>query len=165
MILGMLHHGIVVSDIEQAVSWYRDVLGLELVHRQRQENCYTPVLVGIPGAVLEVAQFKIPTSLPTLSTHDLELIEYVSAGVSGDPAPVNQTASAHIGFLVSDIDDLVETAKAGGAVFRNDPTTITHGANTGGKGCYFHDPDGNTLEFIQPSPERLEQMKDILNAR
>jgi hypothetical protein len=24
--------------------------------------------------------------------------------------------------------------------------------------CYFHGPDGETLELLQPSPERLDQI-------
>ena len=35
------------------------------------------------------------------------------------------------------------------------PVAITAGANLGGFACYFHDPDGITLELLQPSPERL----------
>lgn len=162
MILGLLHHGITVSNIEDAIAWYRDVLGLEFVHRQRGENAYTPILVGVPGAVLEVAQFKIPSPLPRLSTHDLELIQYVSQGFDGEPVPVNQVGTAHLAFLVTDIKTLYDRTRAHGALFRNPPTLITEGANEGGFGCYLHDPDGNTLEFIQPSPARLQDMRCLL---
>lgn len=162
MLIGLLHHGVTVSDIEKAIAWYRDVLGLEFVHRQRQENAYTPVLVGIPGAVLDVAQFRVPSPLPRLSTHDVELIQYVTAGVDGTPAPVNQVGTAHLAFLVTEIEALYAKATAGGAAFRNAPTAITEGANAGGFGCYLHDPDGNTLEFIQPSPARLDRMQALL---
>lgn len=164
MIIGQLHHGIVVADIEKAIVWYRDVLGLELIHRQRQENEYTPLLVGVTAAVLDVAQLKIPTTLPTLSTHDIELIEYVHAGVVGAPSPVNQVGSAHLAFLVSDIQALYEKVRAAEGKFRNPPIHITHGTNQGGQACYLHDPDGNTLEFIQPAPERLSGMIQKLQA-
>jgi len=39
--------------------------------------------------------------------------------------------------------------------FANPPVAITAGANNGGFACYFRDPDGITLELLQPSPERL----------
>lgn len=162
MIIGLLHHGITVSNIEDAIAWYRDVLGLEFIHRQRQENAYTPILVGVPGAVLEVAQLKVPSPLPRLSTHELELIQYVSQGTDGDPVPVNQVGTAHLAFLVTDIQELYDKARTRGAVFRNPPTAITEGANEGGYGCYLHDPDGNTLEFIQPSPTRMRDMQRML---
>src|SRR5690554_1426635 len=78
MIADVLHFSFTVSDIDESISWYTDVLGLELVHRQRQENDYTPLLVGIPGAVLEVAQFKIPGLNSPYSTHMLELVQYIT---------------------------------------------------------------------------------------
>lgn len=162
MILGQLHHGIVVGDIERSIAWYCDGLGMELVHRQRQENAYTPVLVGVPQAILEVAQLKIPSPLPTVSSHDIELIEYVHSGTSGQTAPVNQPGSAHLGFFVSDIEAMCERLGVLGAVFRNPPVDISQGANAGGKACYFHDLDGNTLELIQPSPVRMQSMLALL---
>lgn len=78
MLLDTLHFSFTVSSIERSIAWYRDVLGLDLVHRQRQENAYTPLLVGIPGAVLEIAQFRVPGVSPGRSTHMLELVEYVA---------------------------------------------------------------------------------------
>lgn len=162
MILGVLHHGITVTDIEQSIAWYGDVLGLELVHRQRQENTYTPLLVGVPGAVLEVAQFRVPGPLPRVSTHDLEIIQYIVGGEMHPSPVVNQVGVAHLAFLVTDIHSLHQRAAHAGATFRNPPTEITEGANVGGYGCYFHDPDGNTLEFIQPSPQRLGVIRSVL---
>ena len=60
MIADVLHFSFTVRDIERSVDWYTRVLGLELVHRQRQENAYTPILVGIPGAISRTAP-GIPT--------------------------------------------------------------------------------------------------------
>jgi catechol 2,3-dioxygenase-like lactoylglutathione lyase family enzyme len=52
MIAGVLHFSFTVSDLERSVEWYTRVLGLALVHRQRQDNAYTRTLVGMPDAVL-----------------------------------------------------------------------------------------------------------------
>ena len=51
MIADVLHFSFTVSDIERSIDWYTRVLGLEFVHRQRQDNEYTRKLVGIPDAV------------------------------------------------------------------------------------------------------------------
>ena len=155
MIADVLHFSFTVSDIERSVDWYTDVLGLELVHRQRQENEYTPVLVGIPGAVLEVAQFAVPGVPPARSTHMLELVEYlVPAGGALGPLAANTIGSAHLALLVTDIRARYERMLARGVVFRNPPVAITQGANAGGFACYFRDPDGITLELLEPSPQR-----------
>src|ERR1700690_395421 len=106
MIAGVLHFSFTVSDLEQSVAWYTDVLGLELVHRQRQDNSYTATLVGMPGAVLEVAQFAVPNVDPGESTHMLELVEYVRPrGVGRQDIPTNDVGAAHLALIVDDIHD------------------------------------------------------------
>ena len=159
MIADVLHFSWTVSDLEQSIDWYTRVLGLELVHRQRQENEYTQVLVGIPGAVLEIAQFAVPGVPPTRSTHMLELVEYITPRGRdlGDLAP-NSVGCAHLALMVTDIYERYRRMVEQGVVFRNPPVEITAGANMGGFACYFHDPDGLTLELLQPSVERLRSL-------
>ncbi|HEY5332335.1 MAG TPA: VOC family protein, partial [Solirubrobacterales bacterium] len=136
----VLHFSFTVADLEASIDWYTRVLGLELVHRQRQENAYTAELVGIEGAVLEIAQFRVPGVSPGLSTHMLELVEYVRPRVDPVDLPTNRPGVAHIAFLVDDIHDRYEAMRRQGVVFRNPPTAIAEGANAGGWACYFHDP-------------------------
>lgn len=156
MIADVLHFSFTVSDIEQSVTWYTEVLGLELVHRQRQENEYTQVLVGIPGAILEVAQFKLPTLNPVYSSHLLELIQYVEGAGGTRDLPTNQVGVAHLALLVTDIHERYDRMVSAGVNFKNPPVRITAGANEGGFACYFTDPDGITLELLQFSPSRAE---------
>jgi catechol 2,3-dioxygenase-like lactoylglutathione lyase family enzyme len=159
MIADVLHFSFTVSDIERSIDWYTRVLGLELVHRQRQENAYTQVLVGIPGAVLEIAQLAVPGVPPARSTHMLELVEYVTPrGRELGELGTNSVGCAHLALIVTDLANRYERMLALGVVFRNPPVEITEGANAGGGACYFHDPDGITLELLQPSPARLAAM-------
>ena len=157
MIADVLHFSFTVSDIERAINWYTNVLGLELVHRQRQDNAYTRNLVGFPDAVLEVAQLKIPGLRPAYSTHMLELVEYVRGRDDAHPGlPTNRAGVAHLAFIVTDIHERHERLRQQGVRFRSAPVEITEGANVGGWACYFEDPDGITLEFIQFSPARMQ---------
>lgn len=159
MIADVLHFSFTVSDIEASIDWYTRVLGLELVHRQRQENQYTRILVGIPDAVLEVAQFAVPGVPPARSTHMLELVEYITPhGRDVGRLEPNSVGAPHLALIVTDIEARYERMRKLGVAFRNPPVEITEGANVGGFGCYFHDPDGITLELHQPSSERLRRL-------
>ena len=158
MIADLLHFSFTVSDIDQSVHWYTDVLGMELVHRQRQENAYTPVLVGIPGAVLEVAQFALPGIRSRYSTHLLELVQYVTPDGGSRELPTNQVGVAHLALLVDDLAERYERLSALGVHFQNPPVAITEGANAGGSACYLHDPDGITIELMQFSPDRARAL-------
>lgn len=160
MIADVLHFSFTVSDIERSIDWYTRVLGLELVHRQRQDNEYTQRLVGIEGAVLEIAQFVVPRVPPARSTHMLELVEYVTphGRELGDLA-TNSVGCAHLALMVDDIHERYARMAAQGVKFRNPPVKITAGANEGGFACYLHDPDGITLELLQPSAARLADLR------
>ena len=155
MIIGVMHFSFTVSDIEKSVAWYTDVLGLELVGRQRQNNKYTQTLVGMTEAVLEVARFQIPNASLAPSDHMLELVQYVAPVGQVIPLKTNSPGVAHLAFLVSDIVERFNRLSNLGVIFRNPPVLITEGTNRGGMVCYFQGPDGETLEFLQPSPENL----------
>lgn len=149
MLAAFSHFAFTISDIERSVVWYRDVLGLELVVRQRQDNEYTRAMVGIPEALLEVAEFRIPRSPSEGPDVMLELIEYVSPRGTPSDLQTSNVGVAHASFVVDDIHREYERLRRAGVSFVSAPVAITAGANTGGYGCYFRDPDGITLELFQ----------------
>lgn len=157
MILDTFHFSFTVSDIERSIDWYTNVLGLELVHRQRGEADYLRRFVGYPDAVLEVAMFKLPGIDSRHSTHMLELVQYVAPPAQDELrlATVN-VGVGHLALMVDDVHERYERMAGQGVEFVSPPVEITEGANAGGFTCYFHDPDGITLEILQPSPQRLE---------
>ena len=155
----VLHVGFTVQDIERSVNWYGRVLGLELIHSQHSDNAYIRTLVGVDDAVLEVAQFALPGNPPRYSTHILELIQYAEgAGAPAGRQGVNQAGTAHLGFVVTDINAMYEQLAADGVEFINPPVLVTEGANVGGYACYLRDPDGIVLELMQFAPERAARL-------
>lgn len=152
MLINTWHFSFTVSDIERSVEFYRDVLGMELVHRQEQANAYTRKFVGYPDAHLKVAQLKIRDLPPARSGHLLELVEYVAPrGARVDTRTLNP-GTAHLAFEVNDIHAEYQRMVALGVRFRSEPVAIEAGINKGGYTCYFLDPDDITLEIIQPPP-------------
>ena len=154
MLVQVWHFSFTVSDIEQSVLFYRDVLGLELVHRQEQANEYTRRFVGYADAHLKVAQFRIAAAPVNRSGHMLELIEYVAPRGEKIDTRTKNTGTAHLAFEVDDIQTEYNRMRALGVRFRTAPVAIEAGINKGGFTCYFLDPDDITLEIIQP-PERI----------
>jgi lactoylglutathione lyase len=151
MIRGFWHVSFTVRDIEAAVRWYTEVLGLEYVRSQEQANEYTAKLVAFPGAHLKVAQLRVPGETIPLSRHHIELVEYVHPRGEDIPLDTNRTGVGHWAFMVDDIHQEFERLKALGVKFKADrPVAIEAGVNKGGYTIYFSDPDGITLELIQP---------------
>ncbi len=156
MLVNLFHFSFTVSDIEASVHFYRDILGLKLVHRMVHDQPYTSRQVGFENALLKVALFTIEGFPPTPSGHLLELIEYVNP--PGEPldAATNRPGAAHMAFQVDDIHAEYERMKALGVRFKSEPVHITAGRNKGGWTVYFLDPDGITLEMVQPARDFTE---------
>lgn len=145
------HVSITVADVERSIAWYTELLGLELIHRQRNDNAYTRQLVGMPDALLEVAFLALPggsaSGGPALA---LELIEYVRPRAPASALATNVPGVAHIAFGVDDIDAGLARLAAAGTTPVNAPVEIDRGVNRGMRACYLRDPDGFTIELMQP---------------
>jgi len=153
MIRGLWHVSFTVSNLEASVKWYTEVLGLEYVRSQEQANAYTDRLVGFKDARLKVAQLRVPGETIPLSFHHIELVEYVNPRPSNTPCALdtNRTGVGHWAFMVDDLHKEFERMKALGVKFKAEqPVAIEAGVNKGGYTVYFTDPDGITLELVQP---------------
>lgn len=151
MILGLWHVSFTVSNLERSVEWYTKVLGLEYVRGQTQDNEYTRRLVGFPDARLKVAQLRIPNLTIPVSRHHIELVEYERPRGPAVPLQTNSPGVGHWAFVVDDINAEVARLRSLGVQFKSPaPNLITEGVNRGGYSIYFLDPDGITLELMQP---------------
>jgi catechol 2,3-dioxygenase-like lactoylglutathione lyase family enzyme len=149
VLLGVVHAGFTVADLDRSVAWYGDVLGLSLIRRQRNDNAYTRQIVGIEGAVLDVAFFGLPAGSRGASGQVLELMQYLEPPGG---RPELHTGDVGVGHLALEVDDLAaeyERLRGHGVRFRNPPVEIDAGLNRGGWACYLLDPDGITIELIQ----------------
>ena len=153
MIQGFFHVSFTVSNLEASVKWYTEVLGLEYFRGQEQHNEYTSKLVGYPDAHLKVAQLRVPGQTIPVSRHHIELVEYVHPRGEDIPLDTNRTGVGHWAFVVDDIHKEFDRLKALGVKFKAErPVAIEQGVNKGGYTVYFTDPDGITLEILQPPP-------------
>jgi len=151
VIRGLWHVSFTVSNLERSVEWYTKVLGLEYVRGQVQDNEYSRRLVGFADARLKVAQLRIPNLTIPISRHHIELVEYEQPRGAGIPLQTNSPGVGHWAFVVDDIHAELARLKSHGVRFKSEsPNLITEGVNRGGYTIYFLDPDGITLELMQP---------------
>lgn len=144
-ITGVVHSGITVKSLEVSIPFYRDILGLELVKLEPPRNTRADTL-GVPGAHLQIAVFKVPNS-----DASLEVIEYLNPPPPNEyGATVNALGAVHIAFQVDDIEAIMKRLTAAGVKFTCDEYDhITDGPLAGWKWIYFKDPDGTNMEFIE----------------
>jgi lactoylglutathione lyase len=159
MLYGVWHFSFTVSDLDRSIDFYTAQVGLELIHTQEQSNEYTKRLVGYEDAHLRIAQLVVPGQPRGLSSHDLELVQYVSPQGNRGEAQIRNPGAAHMAFAVDDIQERYETLSTAGVRFYSPPNAITAGINEGGFACYLEDPDQIVLELVQPPAHRLKDLK------
>ena len=141
---GLDHAGITVGNVDAALGFYRDLLGLRVTDEGSDEGPELDAIVGLTGVRMRYAELDLGGG------QLLEVIEYLAPG----GAPLTQRpcdpGASHIALRVDDIDALCERLAAAGVTLSGRPTTITTpGAWHGARCVYVDDPDGRTVELIQ----------------
>jgi len=124
----LLHTRMRVSDMDQTINFYTDVLGLEVMERKTSPR----------GSHL--AFLKVPNSE--------ELIELCSFPPSG-PVKVQEDL-VHLAFEVDNLDDTIAELTAEGVRVTDGPTR----SSSGSRFIFIDAPDGYEVELIErpPSP-------------
>lgn len=141
------HFSFTVSNLERSIDFYCGILGLELIATVDRTGNDIAQIVAYPDAHLKNGYIKLSRT----GDLQLELIEYVSPqGQPVDTATCNP-GIAHICFAVDDIHSTYTRLREAGVRFKSEPVPITSGQNRGAFAVYFFDPDGITLELLQPA--------------
>jgi uncharacterized glyoxalase superfamily protein PhnB len=130
-ILGVDTIAIVVSDRHKAISWYRDVLGLDIAYLGPNDPNADPDAVGTPdnaGHWIEMGPLR-----PQTRVHLCQMDET-------EPGPTGIT------FLTDDIKAEYERLRRVGVEFPMPPEEMEWGEWLG----QFSDPDGNVFDLKQP---------------
>ena len=138
------HTGITVSSLERSLAFWRDVLGFELSHRAHQSGKMASEITGVPGAEISLAVLKAPG-------HKIELLEYLAPPdrKSVDVRPCD-VGSAHVALTVDSLEAVLDAIAASGWKAVGTPQTLQTGPNAGKRVVYVRDPDGTTIEFMEP---------------
>ncbi len=144
-ILAADHTGITVTNIERSLAFWRDVLGFELSHRAHHTGDLASEVTGVPGAEILIAVLKG-------YDHKIELLEYLAPAERKRilPRPCD-VGSVHVAFTVDDLDAVLREIAASDWKPPGAVQTLTSGPNAGKRVVYVRDPDGTTIEFMQPA--------------
>jgi glyoxylase I family protein len=140
LVIGIHHAAIAVPDLDEALAFYVDRLGLELTWRGDWSGSRTAdAAFALEGSTGKIAMLKSGGA-------SLELFQFdAPAAPAQDPRrPVNARGYTHIAFEVHDVDSAYEALSAAGVYFQS-PVQRAGGA----KFVYGRDPFGNVFELKQ----------------
>ena len=136
------HIAMSVRDMEKAIAFYRDVVGMEKVFdREFAEGMAR--LIGVEGARVRVVHMKLNDSM-------IELFDYAYPP-GREPRPDRQQSDfglIHIGFIVEDFWGTYRHLIDHGVKFLADPVEIRPGVHVG----YFHGVEYEVCEIREILP-------------
>lgn len=130
------HVGITVSDLDRAVAFYRDVLGLDVRGRFTVSGEAFATGVDVPDATGSFAHLDA-------GGVRVELVEYDPEGDDHAGTALNQPGTSHLGLAVDDVDAFHDDLP-GDVETLSEPQTT----ETGTRILFVRDPEGNLVEII-----------------
>ena len=131
------HFGITVSDLDSAVEFYRDTLGLPVLDRFTVSGPEFASAVGVEGATGSFVHLNAGGAR-------VELIEYEPEGEATSGEDVNRPGAKHLGLSVTDIDGFHEELPASVETLSEPQTT-----ESGSRILFVRDPEDNLVELIE----------------
>jgi catechol 2,3-dioxygenase-like lactoylglutathione lyase family enzyme len=147
MITGLAHTAVRVADVDRAVAWYRDVLGLRVLsppYRMEGEDIARDMGELVPAPVVVKAAI---VGLDSDGDRVLELIEYPASPPphdAHDPSVLG-LGFTHVGLLCDDVAATRADLERRGVRFLVSGIADVAGVRT----TWFADPWGNTFILVQ----------------
>ncbi len=122
----LLHTRMRVSDMDETIKFYTDVLGLQVVERKTSPRGSHLAFLAVPNSE--------------------ELIELCSFPASGDVRV--QEDLVHLAFQVDDLDETIRALGAKQVTITDGPTRTS----SGNRFIFIDAPDGYEIELIERPP-------------
>jgi len=141
MIRDVRHTGIVVTDLEAALRFYRDLLGFRETKRLEESGAYIDNMLALDGAQVTTVKLTAPDG------NLVELLHFRSHPRPRPPPPeACRIGITHIAFTVEDLEHMHSALTAAGVRFNAPPQLSPDGY---AKVTFCRDPDGTLIELVQ----------------
>lgn len=142
LIRAVRHTGIVVSDMDRALCFYRDLLGLDVVSDQYEQGGFIEEVLAMPRVKVRTVKLAA-TKGSTL----IELLHFGPASSADGAGNLCRLGPTHAALTVEGLDALHARLSAEGVRFLSRPRT-----SPDGDVCvaFCSDPDGTMLELVEP---------------
>lgn len=151
-VTGFWHAGVTVRDMAEALRFYRDGLGLEVVADYHNDPALARPVVQVPFATMHVVFLQVPGSEAVIELH-----EY--GGLERHPASARPCdwGTGHFCLFVDDAEAICRRLREAGFATRGPVHTFPpESERAGAKAVYAISPDGYHVELFQhaaPPPQ------------
>ena len=136
------HIGVVVADMDRALGFYRDLLGLRVARTMDESGAYLDNLLDVRDARVLTVKLSAEDG-PTL----VELLQFEHPSTSGpDSRDAWTRGPSHVAFTVDDLDGLYARLQSRGIRFNSPPQLSPDGY---AKVTFCRDPEGTLVELVE----------------
>ena len=150
---GLDHIGVTVPSLDEAIAFYIDAFGGQVLYRMGPldsremprvgQRDWTADFIDVPDARVKFAGVRIAGTLI------LEIYEYERPAGGATPPRNSDLGGHHIALRVDDVEAAAEHLRAKGCRMMRGPIVVPGGPLFGSRSWYFADPWGNYFELME----------------
>ncbi|HWE52223.1 MAG TPA: VOC family protein [Bryobacteraceae bacterium] len=141
MITNFRHAGIVVSDMDSSLRFYRDLLGFEVRKQMDESGSYIDRMLSLPETRVTTCKMASPDGVL------IELLQFHShpRKPRADRAACD-IGPTHIALTVADLEKTFKELTSAGVAFNAPPQLSPDGY---ARVTFCKDPDGSLIELVE----------------
>ena len=141
-----VHHiGITVADLDRSIAFWERLVGAPARNRRVLDGPQVGVMVGYPGIRIDSCWLDLPGGV------ELELLQYLDRGDPPYDPGTAHPGNVHVCLRVADMDaSRAHAVECGAVAVSAAPIDVKAGPRAGSRLAYLRDPDGVTIELVQP---------------
>ncbi len=140
MIKSIRHTGIVVKNLAESLSFYRDLLGLKIAKKMEESGDYIDNMSALKGVAVTTIKLDAPDG------QLIELLHFSSHPLQHQPREFHDIGIAHIAFSVNNLDETYRLLTESGVPFNAPPQRSPDGY---AKVTFCQAPEGTFIELVE----------------
>ena len=140
MIKEIRHIGIVVSNMENSLKFYRDLLGLQIIRDMDEHGDYIDNMLSLDN--VKVRTVKLSADIGSTL---IELL-YFKSHTDDEVRNFYTIGASHVALTVDNLDDLYKHLSTNNVRFNAPPQKSPDGLV---KVTFCNDPDGTPIELVE----------------
>jgi len=134
------HAGIVISDLEKSLHFYRDLLGLKIVKEADETGKFIDTIQGLNNVTVRTIKMLCDDD------NMIELLYFKSHLEEPKHKKFQEIGASHVAFTVENLDKEYSRLKNAGVKFNCPPQISADGY---AKVTFCKDPDGTLIELVE----------------
>ena len=148
--IGQIYHvGLTVTDMDQSLKFYRDILGLQFQGEIFMQGKETDLMFQKSNCKARVTYLN---GTEEINMPPVELIQFIDTDVEQSTSDLFKTSISELCFYTDDAEKVYQHLLEHDVECLSAPQEFDFSADGFGKSkaFYFKDPDGIILEMMQP---------------